>query len=141
MVNKVQILVIALRKHTLPTDIMVPKKTKLNTINRNTLFLAQLYSEIIKNDKFLYSFSFNWNGEGVSKCICYSLSDTGYSFRETYSPYRHYGSKENQTRYNMDRHEGQNRYPNIVHSNGYNTYSNQYTCRVVDQHKGVITSI
>jgi hypothetical protein len=23
-------------------------------------------------------------------------SDTGYSFRETYSPYRHYGSKENQ---------------------------------------------
>jgi hypothetical protein len=32
MVNKVQILVIALRKHTLPTDIMVPKKTKLDTI-------------------------------------------------------------------------------------------------------------
>ena len=41
-------------------------------------------------------------------------------------------SKENQPRYNMDRHEGQNRYPNIVHSNGYNTYSNQYTCRIVD---------
>jgi hypothetical protein len=31
---------------------------------RNTLFLAQMYSEIIKNEKFLYSFSFNWNGEG-----------------------------------------------------------------------------
>jgi hypothetical protein len=61
-------------------------------------------------------------------------SDTGHSFRETYSPYRHYGykSKENQTRYNMDRHVGQNRYPNIVHSNGYNTYSDQYTSRVVD---------
>jgi hypothetical protein len=61
-------------------------------------------------------------------------SDTGYSFREAYSPYRHYGykSKENQTRYNMDRHEGQNRYPNIVHNNGYNTYNDQYTSRVVD---------
>ena len=59
-------------------------------------------------------------------------SDTGYSFKETYSPYRHYGSKENQTRYNMDRHEGQNRYPNRVHSNGYNTYNDQYTSRVVD---------
>ena len=34
MVNKVQILVIALGKHTPPTDIMVtcPKKTKLDTI-------------------------------------------------------------------------------------------------------------
>ena len=34
MVSKVQILVIALGKHTLPTDIMVksPKKTKLDTI-------------------------------------------------------------------------------------------------------------
>jgi hypothetical protein len=41
-------------------------------------------------------------------------------------------SKENQTRYNMDRHEGQNRYPNIVHNNGYNTYNDQYTSRVVD---------
>jgi hypothetical protein len=32
----------------------------------------------------------------------------------------------------MDRHEGQNRYPNRVHSNGYNTYNDQYTSRVVD---------
>jgi hypothetical protein len=31
---------------------------------KNILFLAQFYSEIIKNEKFLYSFSFNWNGEG-----------------------------------------------------------------------------
>jgi len=32
----------------------------------------------------------------------------------------------------MDRHEGQSRYPNRVHSNGYNTYNDQYTSRVVD---------
>jgi hypothetical protein len=32
----------------------------------------------------------------------------------------------------MDRHEGQNRYPNIVQNNGYNTYNDQYTSRVVD---------
>ena len=32
----------------------------------------------------------------------------------------------------MDRHEGLNRYPNRVHSNGYNTYNDQYTGRVVD---------
>ena len=32
----------------------------------------------------------------------------------------------------MDRHEGQNRYPNTVHSNSYNTYNGQYTSRVVD---------
>jgi hypothetical protein len=32
----------------------------------------------------------------------------------------------------MDRHEDQNRYPNIVHNNGYNTYNDQYTSRVVD---------
>ena len=37
-------------------------------------------------------------------------------------------SKENQPRYTM----GQNRYPNIVRSNGYNTCNDQYTSRVVD---------
>ena len=58
-------------------------------------------------------------------------SDTGYSFMETYSPYRHYRLKSKR-KPNMDRHEGQNRYPNIVHNNGYNTYNDQYTSRVVD---------
>jgi hypothetical protein len=45
-------------------SVIIVKDSLSGRGKRNTLFLAQMYSEIIKNEKFLYSFSFNWNGEG-----------------------------------------------------------------------------
>jgi hypothetical protein len=48
-------------------SVIIVKDSLSGRGKRNTLFLAQMYSEIIKNEKFLYSFSFNWNGEGVFK--------------------------------------------------------------------------
>jgi hypothetical protein len=57
----------------------------------NTLFLAQMYSEIIKNETFLYSFSFNWNGEGgVQKLKISNL----FSFHLWLSPFIWTGSEE-----------------------------------------------
>jgi len=49
-------------------SVIIVKDSLSGRGNINNLLLAQFYSEIIKNDKFLYSFSFNWNRErGVQK--------------------------------------------------------------------------
>jgi hypothetical protein len=45
-------------------SVIIVKDSLSGRGKKNILFLAQFYSEIIKNEKFLYSFSFNWNGEG-----------------------------------------------------------------------------